>query len=1187
MSPERPRSDFVHLHTHSEFSLLDGAARIEDMVRLVKELGMSALALTDHGNMFGAIRFYKAAQKAGIKPIIGAEVYVAPGDRREKEIRADIPEASFHLTLLVRNETGYYNLIKLVSLGYLEGFYYKPRIDKEILSEYSAGLIGLSGCLKGEVNWHLLRDDFEAAMAAASSYQEVLGQKNFYLELMRNGLPEQERILPRIIELSRTLDIPVVATNDCHYLKPEDALAQDTLLCIQTGKRLKDRDRLRLHPGGFYFRSGAEMEAIFSDLPDAIKSSREIAERCNLLLDLEHRRFHLPAFQPPPGYNDEFTYLASLARAGMKQRYPRITQEIVQRLEHELAVIHQMGFAGYFLIVRDIIHKAREKGIPVGPGRGSAAGSLVLYCLGVTEIDPIRYGLLFERFLTPERITLPDVDVDFADTRRSEVIDYIRERYGTSSVAQIITFGTMQARAAVRDVGRVLEIPIAEVDQIAKLIPPGKELKEAEDEVPELHLLIQSQPRYQELWSIAKKLEGLSRHASVHASAVVITPRPLLEFVPLYKTPDSDICTQYDMYTLDDIGLLKMDVLGLRTLSVIDKAQELIRTRKPEFSLEQLDLDDKPTYELLQKGETVGIFQLESPGMRDLCKKTHPEKLEHIIALIALYRPGPIDLIPQYIARKNGLEPVKYEHKLLEPFCKETYGILIYQEQVMQAAQVLAGYSLGQADILRRAMGKKKPEEMAAQRETFIAGCVKNTGLTREKAERIFDILEKFAGYGFNKSHAAGYAYLSYITAFLKANYPVEFIAAALSSELGDFDKLAKFVNEARRMGIKVLPPDVNSSQDQFSIENGQVRYALAGLKNIGISAAEAIVAERRARGSYSSLLDFLVRTRGKVNRKAVESLVKAGAFDTLEPDRGKILARLELEMAKAASERLLYKERQIDLFETLTDDGRPKSEVLSPVLVPRSPFSSLEKEAFGFYFSSHPLERYQAEYQALNLIPTDHLQNLTDSTPVAIGGVITSRRTRKDKRDREYFIITLEDFASSVEVMVFADLLKSCRHLLTGENLIIVQGRVKLRATASAQFPSGGVEQVRQELGTKNQESPAGLPQIWAEQIIDFAQAAQFIHSISIKINISRFDDKTLLKLKSVLTQFPGKVPVILELTDPNGTRRSFYLKKFPVRIDPDLLTGLSEIVGTDNVQLKGTLPPLNQRQNLRNRKT
>ncbi|MEO0019082.1 MAG: DNA polymerase III subunit alpha [candidate division WOR-3 bacterium] len=1153
MSPERQKSDFVHLHTHSEYSLLDGATPIEDMVKLAKDFGMPALALTDHGNMFGAIKFYKAAQKAGIKPIIGAEVYVAPRDRRLKEIRADIPEASFHLTLLCRNETGYYNLIKLVSLAYLEGFYYKPRIDKELLAKYAQGLIGLSGCLKGEVNWHLLREDYEGAMAAAASYQEILGPDNFYLEIMRTGLPDQERIIPKILDLSSTLDIPIVATNDCHYLRPEDALAQDVLLCIQTGKRLKDKDRLRLNSTGFYFRSGAEMQTLFSDIPEATKNSKEIADRCNLLLDIEHRRFHLPAFQPPKEYGDEFEYLAYLARKGMEKRYPHITQSVVQRLEQELAVIQKMGFAGYFLIVRDIIREAKQKGIPVGPGRGSAAGSLVLYCLGVTEIDPLRYGLLFERFLSTERVTLPDVDVDFSDSRRGEIIDYIRKRYGSDSVAQIITFGTMQARQAVRDVGRVLEIPIPEVDQIAKLIPPGLDLKQAAKEIPELNYLINSQPRYQELWSIAQKLEGLSRHASVHASAVVITPKPLLEFVPLYKAPDADLCTQYDMYTLDDIGLLKMDILGLRTLTVIDEAAKLIRTQEPDFSIERIDLDDQRTYQLIQRGETTGLFQLESPGMRDLCKKTHPEKLEHLIALIALYRPGPMDLIPQYVARKNGLEPVEYEHPLLEPFSKETYGILIYQEQVMQAAQVLAGYTLGQADILRRAMAKKKPEEMASLRESFVQGCLKNTGIPPQKAERIFEILEKFAGYGFNKSHAAGYAYLSYLTAFLKANHPVEFIAASLTSEIGDFDKLAKFVKEARRMGITILPPDINMSQVQFAIENGQVRYGLAGLKNIGSAAAEAVVEERAQNGPYQNLLDFLIRTRGKVNRKAIESLIKAGAFDRFETNRQRLLSRLETEMSKAASERLLYKDRQFELFGTdlVTEVNSTEPEVFD-----ESTLSTYEKEAFGFYFSSHPLERYQSAYRALGLISTGQLEGISENTSVMVGGIITARKIRKDKRDREYFIVTIEDFDSSVEVMVFADLLSSCRQLLTIDNLVIVQGKLKVRA------------------GAESSTTP-GTPQIWAERMIEFSSISRFVNSIDIEINSDILSDKMLAKIKDVLKEFPGDIAVYLNLVLSDGSKRTFYLKKFPVRLENECLDKLTAIVGIDGLRMKATLPP------------
>ncbi|MEO0085169.1 MAG: DNA polymerase III subunit alpha, partial [candidate division WOR-3 bacterium] len=707
---QKAKSDFVHLHNHSEFSLLDGASRVDDMVVLAAEYGMEALALTDHGNMFGAVQFYKAAERAGVKPIIGAEVYVAPGDRREKKAHRDIPESSFHLTLLCRNETGYRNLMKLVSYGFLDGFYYKPRIDLGLLAEYSAGLIALSGCLKGEVGYHLRRGETERAMQAASRYQEAVGPENFYLEAMRSGLAEQERIIPGIMELSTTLDIPVVATNDCHYLRPDDARAQDALVCIQTGKKLSDRDRLRMTDGQFHFRSGAEMERVFADMPDAVRRTREVAERCDLFLDFRHIRFHLPEFRPPAGFDDEFAYLRHLAQEGLERRYGRSAPAAKERLDHELDVIRRMGFAGYFLVVKEIVDFARQSGIPVGPGRGSAAGSLVLYCLDITQIDPLRYGLLFERFLTTERVTLPDVDIDFSDARRPEVIRHIRERYGYDSVAQIVAFGTMQARAAVRDVGRVMDIPIAEVDQIAKLIPFGMELGRALKDVAELRLLVESRPEYRELWSIARKLEGLSRHASVHASAVVIAPRPLLEFVPLYKPPekDAEVCTQFDMYSLDDVGLLKMDILGLRTLTVVEEATRLVRTTQPDFDVNQVPLDDGPTFELLRRADTVGVFQLESAGMRDLCRRLQPERLEHIIALIALYRPGPMDLIPQFLARKAGTEPVECGHRLLEPICNETYGIMIYQEQVMQAAQALAGYSLGKADLLRRAMGKKK-----------------------------------------------------------------------------------------------------------------------------------------------------------------------------------------------------------------------------------------------------------------------------------------------------------------------------------------------------------------------------------------------------------------------------------------------------------------------------------------------
>ncbi|MBM3315499.1 DNA polymerase III subunit alpha, partial [candidate division WOR-3 bacterium] len=740
--------DFVHLHNHSEYSLLDGASRIEEVVQLAADQGMPALAITDHGNMFGAVKFYKAAQKAGVKPIVGAEVYVAPADRRERKIHPDVPESSFHLTLLCRDEGGYHNLMRLVSRAYIEGFYYRPRVDHELLAELHQGLIGMSGCLKGEVNYFLRRGDSERAMQAAARYQELLGHDSFYLEVMRNGYQEQERIIPGVMELSSALDIPVVATNDCHYLRRDDAKAHDALVCIQTGKRVSDRNRLRMSSDQLFFRSPAEMAKVFADMPEAVARTREVADRCNLLLDFQHIKFQLPEYRAPEGFADAFAYLRQIAQAGMQRRYGRATPALEERLGHELEVIRRMGFPGYFLVVKEIVDFARSQGIPVGPGRGSAAGCMVLYCLGITDIDPLRHGLLFERFLTTERVTLPDVDIDFSDTRRQEVIDFVRQRYGSDSVAQIITFGTMQARGAVRDVGRVLDVPIGEVDRIAKLIPANRELDVARREVGELRELVGSKPEYEELWTIARKLEGLNRHASVHASAVVIAPRPLTEFVPLYKPPDGEVCTQYDMYSLDDIGLLKMDVLGLRTLTVVEEAGRLVRQGGHHFDPDALPFDDRSTFELLQRADTGGVFQLESSGMRDLCRRMLPERIEHIVALIALYRPGPMDLIPQYLGRKAGSQPIEYEHRLLEPIAKETYGILIYQEQVMQAAQALAGYSLGKADLLRRAMGKKKPEEMAAQRDTFIDGCQKYNRIPREKAERIFDLLAKFAGYG-------------------------------------------------------------------------------------------------------------------------------------------------------------------------------------------------------------------------------------------------------------------------------------------------------------------------------------------------------------------------------------------------------------------------------------------------------
>jgi len=1148
-----PDVDFVHLHNHTEYSLLDGASSVEAVVKLAAEYRMPALAITDHGNMFGAIKFYKEAQKAGVKPIIGSEMYVAPRSRTERKPDSDVHEASFHLTLLCRNETGYHNLMKLTTKAYLEGFYYRPRIDKELLAEHAEGLIGMSGCLKGEVNHYLRRDDPEHAMQAASEYQQMLGRENFYLEVMRAGFAEQERIIPGIRELSSTLDIPIVATNDCHYLRSDDVRAHDALVCIQTGKKLSDQNRLKISSNELYFRSQQEMARVFADMPNAVHRTCEVADRCNLRLDLEHVRFHLPHFSPPPGFADALSYLKHLTREGLHRRYHRPTPAIEERLTFELDVIARMGFPGYFLVVKDIVDFARSKGIPVGPGRGSAAGCLVLYCLGITDIDPLRYGLLFERFLTTERVSLPDVDIDFSDARRQEVIDYIRQRYGEGSVAQIITFGTMQARAAVRDVGRVLDVPIGDVDRIAKLIPQNMGLDPALKGVAELRDAVAEKPEYGEMMAIARKVEGLCRHASIHASAVVIAPQPLIELVPLYKAPGEEACTQYDMYSLEAAGLLKMDVLGLRTLTVVEEAVKLVRNKGTSFDAETLPLDDANTFKLLQRADTVGVFQLESAGMRDLCRQMMPDRVEHIIALIALYRPGPMELIPQYLARKAGREAIAYEHPLLESICSETYGIMIYQEQVMQAAQVLAGYSLGKADLLRRAMGKKKPEEMAAQHDVFVEGCEKYNKIPELKAEKIFDLLAKFAGYGFNKSHAAGYAYLSYITAYLKANFPVEFIAATLTSELGDFKKLAKFVNEARRMGIAVLRPDVNSSFVPFTIEGGNVRFGLAGVKNLGTGASEFIVKERQERGPYEDKLDFLVRTKGTVNRKAVESLIKAGAFDSFEPNRTVSLSSLEWEMNKAASERLRFAERQFDMFGEAEDKPKPV-----PVKFDTHELLAYEKDAFGFYFSSHPLEPYRAEYEALGLSTIAQIESMRDGEKASLGGVITGRRTRKDKRDREYAIVTVEDFDGGIEVMVFSDVLEGCRAVLKTDNLVAVQGTVKVRA-AAADSPGRG----------------QGVPQFWADRVMLFSDCNRFLNALVVSVPEKEMDDAMLLKLRERLEEHPGGAQVYLNLIRPDGSFREMKLREQRVALSNELIGSLREVFGPDSVRFKGEIPP------------
>lgn len=1125
--------EFIHLHNHTEYSLLDGAMRIEELVKTAKRMGMSSLAITDHGNLFGVVEFYNKAMDNGIKPIIGIETYVAPRDRKEKRIYPDIPESNFHFILLATNEKGYKNLLKLSSLAYLEGFYYKPRIDKELLNQYREGLIGLSGCLKGEIPYYLLRGDKEKARKSALEYQEILGKGNFFLEIQDLALPENKKVIPEMLELSKSLDIPVVATNDCHYLSKEDAHTHDVLLCIQTGKKLSDRYRLRFNTQEVYFKSPEEMVSLFSEVPEAIKNTLKISERCNLLLDFSGKNFYLPQYPTPEGFKTTFDYLSYIAREGLKKRYQTITPEIEDRLSYELSTINKMGFSGYILIIKDIVDFAKRKGIPVGPGRGSAVSSVVLYSLGITDVDPLKYGLIFERFLNPNRITLPDIDIDFGDTRRDEVIEYIKERYGKENVAQIITFGTMQARAVVRDVGRVLEISYAEVDRLAKLIPFGSSLRGAISLSEELKSLIDSNPQYQELFKIAEKLEGMPRHASIHASGVVITPKSLTEFVPLYRSSEGDISTQYDMNAIASCGLPKMDILGLRTLSVIDDTLKILKDKGKD--LNRIPLDDKKTFELLHKGETVGIFQLESPGMRDILKKFKPEDIEGLIAVISLYRPGPLGSvdISKFILRRYGKEKVIYPHPLTEPILKETYGIILYQEQVMRIAAVIAGFSLAQADTLRRAMGKKIPEIMVEQRKNFVEGA-KRKGIKEETAEKIFDMIAPFAGYGFNKSHSAGYAHLAYETAYLKANYPVEFMCASLNSELGKQDKLYKLIREARRMGIKVLPPDINKSLEKFSIEEERIRFGLAGIKNVG-KASESIINARKS--PFISLLDFLKRT--KVNKKSAESLIKAGALDSINPDRVELLSNLDKELQRASSKRIESLELQSSFFESpksVKKSQKPKSIDLL----------AYEKDGFGFYFSGHPLEKYKDEYEGLGLIESSRLEELKEEESVRVGGVIASRRVKRDKRNREYLHLVLEDFDGEIEVFVFNELYKEVGKTLKADTPIAVKGRLKR----------------------------GKRPTITANTIIPLSKAGEYIKSLYIDLNMVGLTDDALISLKEQLLSSPGRCEVLLYVYNRIGEKskpRIVRLKEHKVDPNSKLLSNLRNIAGVEGVRIKG----------------
>jgi DNA polymerase III subunit alpha len=1055
---------FVHLHLHSQYSLLDGAITIDGLIKQAKKFNMPAVALTDHGNMFGAVEFYTKAKEEGIKPILGCEAYITDGDRKDRTAKG-MGESNHHVVLIAKNNEGLKNLYKLLSIAYFEGFYYRPRIDHEVLKQYSKGLICMSACLKGELSSCLLNGDIEGAQTKAAAYREYFADGDYYLELMNHGIAEQKKVNEGLKEIATKLSLPLVATNDCHYLNAEQARAHELLLCIQTGKTINDPTHMRYKTPEFWFKPAVEMQRLFSDTPEACSNTLDIVKKCDIELSLG--KYYFPTYKTP-GDLPLHEHLENLSREGLKKRLPYILKhypsgkqsqammDYSSRLESELSIIKATGFSGYFLIVSDFVNYAKEKSIPVGPGRGSAAGSLVAYALRITDIDPLPYDLLFERFLNPERISLPDIDVDFCIDGRDEVIRYVSDKYGKGGktifdtrVAQIITYGKMQAKAVIRDVGRALDMPYGEVDRIAKLVPNTLNitLDEAFREEPKFEELRRQDSRVDELLKIAVSLEGLNRHASIHAAGVVISDeRPIVEHLPLYKGQDDEIVTQLDMKGVEKIGLVKFDFLGLRTLTVINNAVKLIKEDKGvDLDMINLPLDDLKVYKLLSSGDTRGIFQLESSGMRDLIVRLKPEKFEDIIALVALYRPGPLGsgMVDDFINRKHGKVEISYELPELETILKPTYGVIVYQEQVMQIASKLADFTLGDADLLRRAMGKKIPAVMELNKDKFLKGA-ENKGIARKKAERIFDLMAMFAGYGFNKSHSAAYAMISYQTAYLKSHYPVEFMAALMTSEMSNQDKITAFIYDLRNLKIELLPPDVNKSSVNFTVEDEKIRFGLKAVKNVGESAIHAII-EAREDGTFRDLFDFCSRVDlRRVNKRVIESLIKCGAFDSTKGSRAKMYAAIEKAMERGQS---LQKDRQsgqTNIFEKILKDAPDKAPGYPEV--PEWEDSARlahEKESLGFYLSGHPLQKVESELLDLAKHNTESVKEAADGSTATIGGIVASLKEITTRKGDRMAFVTLEDLRGSVELVVFSDVYKQRNELIKGDAPIVVEGKV------------------------------------------------------------------------------------------------------------------------------------------------
>ena len=1156
-------SQFVHLHLHTDYSMLDGACDVEKLVDRVKELGMPAVAMTDHGNIFGAVSFVNAAHKAGIKPIVGCELYICKKDDHNIERTPPDNDTYNHLLVLAENEEGYRNLVKITSEASLHGFYYKPRVSKKFLAEHSRGLIGLSGCLKGEVAERLMEGKYEAAREAAAGFGDMFGRGNFYLEIQDQGLEMEHRIHSDLFRLEKDLGLPLVATNDSHYLCEDDAHAQDVMLCIQTGKSIQDTNRMKFEGTQFFVKSHEEMARVFKDSPDVLSRTLAIAERCNMRLEKVSNPF--PHFDVPHGFTLD-SYFEHVTREGFARRMESVRgleragrlkhsiAEYEQRLARELGIIQQMQFSGYFLIVWDFIRYAKEKEIPVGPGRGSAAGSLVSYSMGITDLDPLQHELLFERFLNPERVSMPDIDIDFCMNRRGEVIDYVTRTYGRENVAQIITFGTMAAKAAIKDVGRAMDIPYSDVDRIAKMVPNQLNIKieQAVHDSAQLQEAYEKDGQIRQLIDTAKKLEGLVRNAGVHAAGVVISPRPLTDLVPLHKTKNAEIVTAFDMLAIEKLGLLKMDFLGLTTLTILDDTLKLIaQTRGESIALESIPLEDKETYEMVfYRGLTSGVFQFESHGMRDVLRRYQPNSIEDLTALNALYRPGPIQggMIDDFIDRKHGRKKIEYELPELKEMLQETLGVIVYQEQVMQIANRLAGYSLGEADLLRRAMGKKIASEMAAQRERFVSGAVQR-GFPPKKIERIFDLMAQFAGYGFNKSHSAAYALLAYHTAYLKTRYPFEFMAALLTSVTGNTDDVVKYINECREMGIAVEPPDINVSDANFTPHGNAIRFGLAAVKNVGRNAIESIIAGRKEQGSYRSIFEFCEKVDLRLlNKRVLESLIKSGAMDPLGR-RSQLMAVIDRAIERAQKTQRDTESGQHGLFGVFQEDEAHNRNEQLPSVPDWDEHTRLaaEKEILGFFITGHPLEKYLDKLRDFNALSTEDIASMKSSTgkdEICAGGIISNLRVLKSKRGDFYAQGTFEDRTGSVDMLVFPEAYKRLQEKVKLEVPVLIRGGIRIEEGAN---PKLTVSEI-----TALEEARAPLPR-----------------SLRIRVPLESASESTVDALHSLFADRKGEAKVLFDVERQGDFMVVMEAEGYNVQPDRNFIARVEELCGRGSVRI------------------